>query len=188
MTASNLMIKVVAILLISIPMAAYGGRRMTSPADNMRFFEAAERIAQAMERDSASFFNEWPVDRVVRPNRIKGLKQLSVDGGQFNIGSRIRAERSQIALTPNGTEIARVTIKIQGDCVSRKAVKERYPKYFIAHIPHGQSLDEVLTYATKLGNTQLEFAFPERNRECLSDLILTRPTKEQLDTAIGSQH
>jgi len=63
-----------------------------------------------------------------------------------------------------------LVVQLKGRCVTREAIKQRYPAMVLIETPRGRSADERWGYETRIGNTTVRFGFDQSDSFCLTDL------------------
>ncbi len=62
-------------------------------------------------------------------------------------------------------------LKLDGPCLNKAQVQNRYGPLTILDVPRGASLDEEASFARTYAWGRLSFGFPERNRDCAKTVV-----------------
>lgn len=140
----------------------------------MSLFNFIDHVAGLAKLDRSSIsqlsLKAMEADRGNEYFSIHSLSPIRIEGELEAIAAELREPRAGSGAT--GTAL--LTVQLKGRCVTRDAVRQRYPGMVLVETPRGRSDEERFGYETRVLNTIVRFGFDQSEAFCLTDLAFEK--------------
>lgn len=94
------------------------------------------------------------------------------EGGGVALADGLRIDQIDLRIRRVQPHPGFLVLRLDGACVPKSAVFERYPGMALVDFPRGRSPDEEASFGHQAPWGRLGFGFAERRSDCLSSLVI----------------